>query len=272
MGWFCCLLSVVFVLFQGCDHRKPLISPPAADAPQRAVQNSFFDPNNYSGSDTERINAALKAAGNCGGTVRIGKRKPALQMAGSNAIATLEERDIWVIDSAILIPGNTHLIIDNTTIKLSNICRDNMIRSANCRKDCNTVPPLKNIRITGVGNAVLEGADIPRATGDAGKLLAKPGFTPRGVSLSAATPEKRENTRKATGATSVYCWSKSTVFQLKISPYATPTVGRSHWKAAPTGKCVIFNLIPATAKKSMANGSFSATRTDLTCAAAAGIY
>ena len=187
MGWLCCLLSVVFVLFQGCDHRKPLTSPPAAfpelpavNAPQGGVQNCFFDPNNYSGSDTERINAALRAAGSCGGTVRIGKRKPALQMDGSNVIATLEERDIWVIDSAILIPGNTHLIIDNTTIKLSNICRDNMIRSANCRKDCNTVSPLKNIRITGVGNAVLEGADIPRATGDAGKLLAKPGFTPKG--------------------------------------------------------------------------------------------
>jgi hypothetical protein len=195
MRWFCCLLSVVFVLFQGCDHTKPQTSPPvtfpaqgvgpigklpADGAPQRAIQNSFFDPNNYSGSDIERINAALNAAGHCSGTVRIGKRKPALQMTGTNTIATLEERDIWVIDSAILIPGNTHLIIDNTTIKLSNISRDNMIRSANCRKDCNTVPPLKNIRITGVGNAVLEGADIPRATGDAGKLLAKPGFTPKG--------------------------------------------------------------------------------------------
>lgn len=151
MRRFCCLLSVVFVLFQGCNFMKPhtahpVTSPaqgaapvekhPAVDALQSAVQNSFFDPNNYSGSDIERINAALKAAGNCGGTVRIGKRKPALQMAGGNGIATLEERDIWIIDSAILVPGNVHLIIDNPTVKLSNICRDNMIRSANCWENC----------------------------------------------------------------------------------------------------------------------------------------
>ena len=195
MRWFCCLLSVVFVLFQGCDFMKPHtdhpitypaqgVAPveelPAVDTPQRAVQNSFFDPNDYSGSDIERINAALKDAGSCGGTVRIGKRKPAIQISGGNAIATLEERDIWLIDSAMLVPGGVHLIIDNTTVKLSNLCRDNMIRSANCWENCGTVEPLKNIRITGIGTAVLEGADIPRATGDGGKPLARPGFVPKG--------------------------------------------------------------------------------------------
>ena len=153
---------------------------PAVDTPQRAVQNSFFDPNDYSGSDIERINAALKDAGSCGGTVRIGKRRPAVQFDGGNGISTMEERDIWVIDSAMLIPGNVHLIIDNTTVKLSNLCRDNMIRSANCGMNCKTVAPLKNIRITGVGNAALEGADIPRSTGDGGKPLYKPGFIPAG--------------------------------------------------------------------------------------------
>ena len=153
---------------------------PAVDAPAPAIQNSFFDPNNYSGSDIERINAALKDAGSCSGTVRIGKRRPAIQYNGGNGISTMEERDIWVIDSAMLVPGNVHLIIDNTTVKLSNLCRDNMIRSANCGLNCNKVVPVKNIRITGVGNAVLEGADIPRSTGDGGKPLYKPGFVPEG--------------------------------------------------------------------------------------------
>ena len=153
---------------------------PAVDAPAPAIQNSFFDPNNYSGSDIERINAALKDAGSCSGTVRIGKRRPAIQYNGGNGISTMEERDIWVIDSAMLVPGNVHLIIDNTTVKLSNLCRDNMIRSANSGLNCNKVVPVKNIRITGVGNAVLEGADIPRSTGDGGKPLYKPGFVPEG--------------------------------------------------------------------------------------------
>ena len=77
MRWFYCLLSVVFVLFQGCDYMKPhtdedpIIYPaqgvapveelPAVDTPavlSAPVQNSVFDPNNYSGSDIERINAA----------------------------------------------------------------------------------------------------------------------------------------------------------------------------------------------------------------------
>lgn len=183
------------MLFQGCDYMKPHTDDPLTFHAQGAAmvedvpaalgtppqqQNGVFDPNNYSGSDIERINAALKDAGSCGGTVRIGKRKPAVQMNGTYGISTLEERDIWVIDSAILVPGNVHLIIDNTTVKLSNRSRDNMIRSANCRENCNTVAPLKNIRITGVGTAVLEGADIPRATGDGGKPLAKPGVVPQG--------------------------------------------------------------------------------------------
>ena len=71
----------------------------------------YFEPGDYTGSDIERINAALKDAGKCGGTVRIGKRQ------GKNAG---DRRDFWLIDSAMLIPGNIHLILDNCTVKLSN--------------------------------------------------------------------------------------------------------------------------------------------------------
>lgn len=130
----------------------------------------YFEPGDYTGSDIERINAALKDAGKCGGTVRIGKRQ------GKNAG---DRRDFWLIDSAMLVPGNIHLILDNCTVKLSNSCRDNMIRSANCIPG---IAPerLKNIRISGIGNAVLEGADLPRSTGDSGKRLHNADIVPEG--------------------------------------------------------------------------------------------
>ena len=199
MRRFCSLLLVTVFLIQGCEYMQHTVTDeaqgvafvseqPAVDTPavpQRGVQgtpavNSVFDPNNYSGTDSERINAALKDAGTCNGTVRIGKRRNAVQFSGGNGISTLEERDMWLLDSALLVPANVHLIIDNCTIKLANSCRDNFIRSANCGPDCGTVPTIKNIRITGIGNAVLEGADIPRSTGDSGKPQAKPGFVPDG--------------------------------------------------------------------------------------------
>ena len=175
------MMEMSYTVSDNAQGVAPVEEIPAVEtAPGPAVQSSVFDPNNYSGSDIERINAALKDAGSCNGTVRIGKRRPAIQFNGGNGISTLEEQDIWVIDSAMVIPGNVHLIIDNTTIKLSNLCRDNMIRSANCGLNYSKVVPVKNIRITGIGNAVLEGADIPRSTGDGGKPLYKPGFVPAG--------------------------------------------------------------------------------------------
>lgn len=126
-----------------------------------------FDPKEFSGSDIEKINAALDAAGKCGGTVRITQNDS-------------PGRSHWLIDSAMLIPGHVTLIIDNCRIKLSNRCRDNMIRSANCGLNCGSVPPLEGIRIIGEGNAILEGADIPRATGDGAKPLYTPDFKSEG--------------------------------------------------------------------------------------------
>lgn len=147
-----------FIFCKACLSIFPLFA---------SEKNPFwFDPNNYRGSDIERINAALKDAGKCGGTVHIGKRR---RKDGAN-------RDFWLIDSAMLIYGNTHLIIDNCTIKLSNTSRDNLLRSANCIPG-SEVAYLKNIHISGIGNAVLEGADVPRSTGDSGKLLHNEEFT-----------------------------------------------------------------------------------------------
>ena len=122
---------------------------------------NYTDPNDYSGSDIERINAAIGDAQKSNGIVRIFKRRPD---EGSG-------RDYWLIDSAILLPAGTTLYIMNCRIKLSDHARDNWIRSANCIAGNPKVKELSGIHIIGEGSAVLEGADHPRATGDSGKTL-----------------------------------------------------------------------------------------------------
>ena len=280
MRWFYCLLSLVSVLFLGCDYMKPHtddpitfpaqgiamveeVPPIAADVPAAfgeapQVQNGVFDPNNYSGSDIERINAALKDAGTCGGTVRLGKRRPAVQMHGNYGISTMEERDIWVIDSAILIPGGVHLVIDNTTVKLSNICRDNMIRSANCGENCNTVAPLKNIRITGIGNAVLEGADIPRATGDGGKPLCKPGIVPPGPVTFGSDAGRSGTYQKGD-------WRNIGILLVKVSGFAIEnlTIRDSHCWAISLEACTrgkVRDIVFASGNGKKVNGQWQLFR------------
>ena len=124
------------------------------------------DPNSYAGTDSERIAAAGRTAFAAGVPLRIPARKP-------DAAA---DRRHWLIDSAILLSENATLILENCRIKLSDRCRDNFIRSANCGPGCGTIPPLCDIRILGVGSAVLEGADRPRATGDSAKILGERTF------------------------------------------------------------------------------------------------
>ncbi len=87
---------------------------------------------------------------------------------------TSPERDYWLIDRAILIPENTTIIMQNSKIKLSDRCRDNFFRSANCGIGIEFPEKMCNIHIRGEGLCVLEGADHPRATGDSTKLLHAP--------------------------------------------------------------------------------------------------
>ena len=122
---------------------------------------SFVTPNDFSGSDVERINQALAAAAGTGLRVVV----PRCNRAADG------DRDVWLLDSAILIPGDSTLELDNCHLKLSERCRDNMIRSANCGLGIADIQPLRGIHIIGRGNVLLEGADRPRATGDSGKTL-----------------------------------------------------------------------------------------------------
>ncbi len=115
-------------------------------------------PNNFSGTDSERIRQAIRAARGTTNLVRI----PRQNANGTN---------IWKLDEAILLPGDMTVMLDNCTIQLSDSCRDNMFRSDNVGAGIENPVWSKNIHLVGVGKVVLKGADNPRSTGDSGRQL-----------------------------------------------------------------------------------------------------
>lgn len=129
-------------------------------------EQTMVTPNDFRGSDVERINQALGAAAGTGRRVVIPRHN----------LSADGPRDLWLLDSAIVLPGETVLELNNCHLKLSDRCRDNLMRSANCGLGITEIEPLRNIHIYGVGKALLEGADHPRATGDSGKLLGEHTF------------------------------------------------------------------------------------------------
>ena len=104
----------------------------------------------------------------------------AVQNRGADGIVVIpprqidETRDYWLLDSAVLLPENTTVILQNAKIKLSDRCRDNFFRTANCGLGIEDPLPIRNVHIRGEGVCLLEGADHPRATGDGSKLQHAP--------------------------------------------------------------------------------------------------
>ncbi|MDD6062537.1 MAG: hypothetical protein PUB99_07995, partial [Oscillospiraceae bacterium] len=84
------------------------------------------------------------------------------------------ERSFYLLDSAVLLPENTTILLQNCTIKLSDKCRDNFFRTANCGMGIELPKRISNVHIRGEGVCTLLGADHPRATGDGSKALANP--------------------------------------------------------------------------------------------------
>ena len=151
------LVAAFFVLIMtspACVAEEKLPAPPT-------MASGSISPNDFKGSDSERINQAIEVAAAEGKRVII----PKLNRADG------APRDIWLLDSAILVRTGTTLELDNCHIKLSDRCRDNFIRSANCGVGITDIAPMSDIHIVGVGSVLLEGADHPRATGDAAKTL-----------------------------------------------------------------------------------------------------
>ena len=112
-------------------------------------------------NDNEAFDAAIKARGK-DGIVVISPRESA------------DGRDYWLLDRAILLPANTTVILQSCKIKLSDACRDNFFRTANCGMGIGEVAPISNVHIRGEGYVLLEGADHPRASGDSSMTLAAP--------------------------------------------------------------------------------------------------
>jgi len=120
--------------------------------------------NEYKGlTDNEIIEAAIK-----------NKQKDGIIVIPPRESDIEPERDFWLLDRAILIPENTTIVLQNCRIKLSDNCRDNFFRTANCGLGIAYPERIKNVHIKGEGLCILEGADHPRATGDGGKALACP--------------------------------------------------------------------------------------------------
>jgi len=146
------------------------------------AERQTITPNEFEGSDVERINQAITASVAAGARVVI----PKLNRTKDG------QRDVWLLDSAILVQSGTVLELENCHIKLSDRCRDNFIRSANCGLGITSIAPMSDIHITGIGNVVLEGADHPRATGDSAKTLGERTYgTDAGVAGESQTGDWR---------------------------------------------------------------------------------
>jgi hypothetical protein len=129
-----------------------------------ARSSSAVSPNDFEGSDVQRINQAIETATASGRRVVV----PRINHAADG------DRELWLLDAAILVRSNTVLEFDNCHIKLSDACRDNIIRSANCGLGVTDIQPMHHVTVRGRGHVLLEGAVRPRATGDSAKTLGKP--------------------------------------------------------------------------------------------------
>ena len=137
-------------------------------------------PNNFTGSDIERIQAAIDSA-------KKTTHKIVIPQRNSNGT------NVWKIDSTILLPGNMTVILDNCIIQLSDSSRDNMFRSDNLRIGTTDVSWNKDISIIGVGEAVLKGADNPRSTGDGARTLV---LTPQAGRVSYGSDAGKEGRKQ----------------------------------------------------------------------------
>ncbi|MDX9976149.1 MAG: hypothetical protein RBU21_24435 [FCB group bacterium] len=172
--------TIAFALLLSALTVSVAVAAEATTSP--AALTSPITPNEFEGSDTERINQAIAAAAATGQRVVI----PKINRSKDG------DRNIWLLDSAILVQSGTTLELENCHIKLSDRCRDNFIRSKNCGLGITAMTPMSDIHIVGIGSVLLEGADHPRATGDSAKTLGERTYgTDAGVANESQTGDWR---------------------------------------------------------------------------------
>ncbi len=159
------LLYLSFITVQHPNIVVAQTSKEIRSSLQKNIGNEI-SPNQFEGSDIDRIQKAIDFAG---------KTVHKMVIPGINSNGT----NIWKIDRAILLPPDMTIILDNCTIQLSDQCRDNMFRSENVGVGIENPVRIKNISIVGIGNVILKGANNPRATGDAYRILV-PDKEPKG--------------------------------------------------------------------------------------------
>ncbi|SOD11793.1 glycosyl hydrolase family 28 protein [Pedobacter xixiisoli] len=149
------------------------------------LDETYISPNSYkTGTQSERIQKAINEAKKTTGKVVIPRYD------------AVTKTNVWLIDQAILLPSDFELELNNCKIKLSDKCRDNFIRSANAGLGIKNIAPLKNIKVVGVGNVLLEGANNPRSTGDHNKTLS---LNPNGFGQSYGTDAGKPNENQKGG-------------------------------------------------------------------------
>lgn len=111
----------------------------------RAVGFAAVTPNDFAeGSDSDRIEAAITQA------VKTGDRSIEIPRMNRK-----RGQPLWLIERAILLPSDFTLVLRDCLLRLAPGTRDNLIRNAGATKE-----PMEgnaNIRILGLGNAVLSG-------------------------------------------------------------------------------------------------------------------
>lgn len=122
-----------------------------------ALASGITNPNQFTGNDTERIQAAIRVA------AETHSNKIVIPAENSNG------KNYWLIDSAILLPSDMTVILENCTLRMSNTSRDNMFRSDNVGEGIESPQWNRNINLVGIGQVLLKGAENPRSTGDAAR-------------------------------------------------------------------------------------------------------
>jgi len=173
-----CLLLLVILMMLNTNAFSSQILKNTGSVINVATED--ITPNNFTGSDIDRIQAAIHAAKGTTNKMVIPKRNS----NGTN---------VWKIDRAILLPGNMTVILDNCIIQLSDQCRDNMFRSDNVGVGIANPTWNYNISIVGVGDVLLQGADNPRSTGDAYRTLT---LTPGKGRVSYGSDAGKEGTKQ----------------------------------------------------------------------------